>query len=56
MLVHGVDDRLAYVDALREFTLKDRAQWIRCPTWVLSSATEECRWIAIEKCRSMAVS
>jgi hypothetical protein len=22
----------------------------------VSSATEECRWIAIEKCRSMAVS
>ena len=37
MLVHGVSDPLAYVDALREFTLKDRASRIRCPTWVCSA-------------------
>jgi alpha-beta hydrolase superfamily lysophospholipase len=41
MLVHGVDDPLAYVDAVREFTLKDRASQIRCPTWVCSAEGDE---------------
>jgi pimeloyl-ACP methyl ester carboxylesterase len=41
MLVHGVDDPLAYVDALREFTLKDRAAQIRCPTWVCSAEGDD---------------
>ena len=41
MLVHGVDDPLAYVDALREFTLKDRAAEIRCPTWVCSAEGDD---------------
>jgi alpha-beta hydrolase superfamily lysophospholipase len=41
MLVHGVDDPLAYVDALREFTLKDRASRIRCPTWVCSAESDD---------------
>jgi pimeloyl-ACP methyl ester carboxylesterase len=34
MLVHDVDDPLAYLDALRPFSLKRRAALIRCPTWV----------------------
>ena len=41
MLVHGVDDPLAYVDALHEFTLKDRAPQISCPTWVCSAEGDE---------------
>jgi alpha-beta hydrolase superfamily lysophospholipase len=41
MLVHGVDNPLAYVDALREFTLIDRASQIRCPTWVCSAEGDE---------------
>jgi pimeloyl-ACP methyl ester carboxylesterase len=41
MLVHGVSDPLAYVDALREFTLKGRASRIRCPTWVCSAEGDE---------------
>lgn len=41
MLVHGVDDPLAYIDALHEFTLKDCAPQIRCPTWVCSAEGDE---------------
>jgi hypothetical protein len=41
MLVHGVDDPLAYVDALHEFTLKGRAPQISCPTWVCSAEGDE---------------
>jgi len=41
MLVQGVSDPLAYVDALRELTLKDRASRITCPTWVCSTQGDE---------------
>jgi alpha-beta hydrolase superfamily lysophospholipase len=41
MLVHGVDDPLAYIDALHEFTLKDRASMVRCPTWVCSAEGDD---------------
>jgi alpha-beta hydrolase superfamily lysophospholipase len=41
MLVHGVDDPLTYIDALHEFTLRDRAPMIRCPTWVCSAEGDE---------------
>lgn len=41
MLVHGVDDPLGYIDALHEFTLRDRAPMIRCPTWVCSAEGDE---------------
>ncbi len=34
LLVHGVDDPLDFVDALRDFTLAGRAADITCPTWV----------------------
>jgi hypothetical protein len=41
MLVNGVGDPLAYVDALREFTLQDRASHIRCPTWVCTAEGDD---------------
>ena len=34
LLVHGADDPLDFVDALRDFTLAGRAADITCPTWV----------------------
>lgn len=41
MLVHGVDDPLAYIDALHAFTLTERAAQITCPTWVCSAEGDE---------------
>jgi alpha-beta hydrolase superfamily lysophospholipase len=41
MLVHGVDDPLALLDAMREFTLAGRAERIRCPTWVCSAEGDD---------------
>ncbi len=34
LLVHGVPDALAYVEAIKPFTLQGRAELIACPTWV----------------------
>ena len=41
MLVHGVDDPLAYIDALHAFTLQGRAPQITCPTWVCSAEGDD---------------
>ena len=41
MLVHGVDDVIDYVEALRAFTLEGRAGLIRCPTWVCSAEGDD---------------
>ena len=41
MLVHGVGDPLAYIDALRAFTLRGRAPHITCPTWVCNAEGDE---------------
>jgi pimeloyl-ACP methyl ester carboxylesterase len=41
MLVHRVDDPLAYVDALRAFTLRGRAPHITCPTWVCNAEGDD---------------
>ena len=41
MLVHGVDDPLAYFDAMREYTLAGRAEQITCPTWVCSAEGDD---------------
>jgi alpha-beta hydrolase superfamily lysophospholipase len=41
LLVHGVDDPLDFVDALREFTLADRAANITCPTWVCDAEGDD---------------
>ena len=41
MLVHGVDDVIDYVEALRPFTLEGRAGAIRCPTWVCSAEGDD---------------
>ncbi len=41
MLVHGVDDVMDYVDALRAFTLEGRAGSIRCPTWLCSAEGDD---------------
>ena len=41
LLVHGVDDPLDFVDALREFTLAGRAASISCPTWVCDAEGDD---------------
>ena len=41
MLVHGVDDVMDYVEALRPFTLEGRAGSIRCPTWLCSAEGDD---------------
>jgi pimeloyl-ACP methyl ester carboxylesterase len=41
MLVHGVEDPMAYVDSLRAFTLRGRAPHITCPTWVCSAEGDD---------------
>jgi pimeloyl-ACP methyl ester carboxylesterase len=41
MLVHGVDDPLALLDAMREYTLAGRAEQITCPTWVCSAEDDD---------------
>jgi acetyl esterase/lipase len=40
-LVHGVDDPLAYLNALREYTLKDRAGAITCPMFVCDAEGDD---------------
>jgi len=41
LLVHAVDDPLAFVDTLREFTLVGRAANIRCPTWICDAEGDD---------------
>jgi alpha-beta hydrolase superfamily lysophospholipase len=41
MLVHGVEDPLALIDAMREFTLQGRAGLVTCPTWVCSAEDDD---------------
>ncbi len=41
MLVHGVGDSLALLDAMREYTLAGRAEQITCPTWVCSAEGDD---------------
>ena len=41
MLVHGAATPLEYLDALREFTLRDRAERITCPTWVCNAENDD---------------
>jgi pimeloyl-ACP methyl ester carboxylesterase len=41
MLVHGCDDPLAMVEALRDFSLAGRAERIACPTWVCSAQDDD---------------
>jgi alpha-beta hydrolase superfamily lysophospholipase len=41
MLVHGVQDPLALVDAMRAFTLAGHAEHITCPTWVCSAEGDD---------------
>jgi alpha-beta hydrolase superfamily lysophospholipase len=41
MLVHGVDDPLALLDAMRDYTLAGRAEKIRCPTWVCNAESDD---------------
>ena len=51
MLVHGVDDAIGYVDALRAFTLEGRAGSIRCPTWLCSAEGDDISASARPACR-----
>jgi alpha-beta hydrolase superfamily lysophospholipase len=41
MLVHGAPTPLAYIDALRDFTLRGRAEQITCPTWVCNAEGDD---------------
>jgi dienelactone hydrolase len=41
LLVHGVQDPLDFVDALRDFTLAGRAANIACPTWVCDAEGDD---------------
>ena len=41
LLVHGLDDPIAFIESLREFTLAGRAERISCPTWVCSAEGDE---------------
>ncbi|MGA2758676.1 MAG: alpha/beta fold hydrolase [Solirubrobacteraceae bacterium] len=41
LLVHGVDEPLDFVDALRDFTLAERAPDITCPTWVCDAEGDD---------------
>jgi alpha-beta hydrolase superfamily lysophospholipase len=41
MLVHGVEDPLALVDAMRAFTLAGHAEHITCPTWVCNAEGDD---------------
>jgi alpha-beta hydrolase superfamily lysophospholipase len=41
MLVHGIDDPLVLLEAMREYTLVDRAAQITCPTWVCNAEGDE---------------
>jgi alpha-beta hydrolase superfamily lysophospholipase len=41
MLVHGAPSPLAYIDSLRDFTLRGRAEQITCPTWVCNAEDDD---------------
>jgi alpha-beta hydrolase superfamily lysophospholipase len=41
MLVHGVDEPLMLLDAMREYTLAGHAEQITCPTWVCSAEGDD---------------
>lgn len=41
LVVHGVDNPLALLDALREYTLAGRAEHITCPTWVCNAEGDD---------------
>jgi dienelactone hydrolase len=41
LLVHGVDDPIEFVEALRAFTLERRAERITYPTWVCNAEDDE---------------
>ena len=41
MLVHGVDDPLDSIEALRDFRLGGRAEHITCPTWVCNAEGDD---------------
>jgi len=41
MLVHGAPSPLAYLDSLRDFTLRGRAERITCPTWVCNAEEDD---------------
>jgi hypothetical protein len=41
MLVHGASSPLAYIDTLRDFTLRGRAAQIVCPTWVCNAEGDD---------------
>jgi hypothetical protein len=40
-LVHGVDGPVEYLDALREYSLKGRAETIECPTFVCNAEGDD---------------
>jgi hypothetical protein len=39
--VHGVEDPFEYLLALRDYSLKGRAETIACPTFVCSAETDD---------------
>jgi alpha-beta hydrolase superfamily lysophospholipase len=41
LLVHGVDEPLALLDAMRAFTLAGHAERITCPTWVCNAESDD---------------
>ena len=41
MLVHGTGSPLAYIESLRPFSLRERAQQITCPTWVCNAEEDD---------------
>lgn len=41
MVVHGAPSPLAYLDSLREFTLRGHAERIACPTWVCNAEDDD---------------
>ena len=41
MLVHGVSTPLEYLDALRDYTLRGRAELIACPTWICNASNDD---------------
>ena len=41
MLVHGAPSPLAYLDSLRDFTLRGHAGRITCPTWICNAEEDD---------------
>jgi alpha-beta hydrolase superfamily lysophospholipase len=41
LLVHGLDEPLAFIESLRAYTLAGRAEHISCPTWVCRAEGDE---------------